>query len=275
VSSSNRPLGASDASSELARRFANKVALITGVSERGIGGAIAERLAKEGAALVMSSLEEPTRLLRRLNRFGQETSWSHCDVTCQEHVEQMVQSCVGQFGRIDVLINNAGVELAQPLGKFAPRQWQDLLDINLGGAIRVTQVALPHLTSPGGCIINIGSALGLAGCAGYAIYSASKAGLAGFTRSMAIELAPRRIRSNCIAPALVETPMIFKHLQHLTPEVRRHIQLTHPLGTGSPHDVAAATAFLASSDARWITGITLPMGWTEHYPLPVEQFLQG
>ncbi len=256
------------------RRFEGKVAMITGVSDRGIGGAIAERLMREGAALAVSSLDKPMRLLKRLDRLDQDAIWSACDVTSEEQVRSAIDECMDEFGKIDLLVNNAGVEVAQPLENLTSQQWQAVLDVNLGGAIRVTQVALPYLSGPGGCIVNIGSTLGLAGCAGYAVYSASKAGLAGFTRSMAIELAPRRIRCVCLAPALVETPMVFKHLRHLTDEVKEHLKATHPLGTGSPHDVAAAAAFLGSADARWITGITMPMGWVEHYPLPVNQFLE-
>ena len=104
----------------------------------------------------------------------------------------------------------------------------------------------------------------------FPVYGASKAGLIGFTQSLAWELATKGIRVVAVAPGLVHTPMIHKHAAHLTPEIWAKIEACHPLGMGRPDDVAAAVAFLASSDARWITGITLPLGWAYHYPLPTE-----
>jgi 3-oxoacyl-[acyl-carrier protein] reductase len=129
------------------------------------------------------------------------------------------------------------------------------------------------LSAPGGVIVNIASALALGGCAGFAVYSASKAGLVGFTQSLAWELAPKGIRVVGLAPGLVHTPMVHKHIAHLTPEVWAQVEACHPLGIGRPDDVAAAVAFLASSDARWITGVTLPLGWAPHYPLPTASMM--
>jgi NAD(P)-dependent dehydrogenase (short-subunit alcohol dehydrogenase family) len=257
----------------LGARFVGKVALVTGASDRGIGGAIAERLAEEGAALAMVSRAEPKRLLKRLNRLEAKAAWWHCDVTSSAEVQAAVKRAMAEFGRIDVLVNTAGVEYARAFEKFTDDQWQGLLDVNLHGAIRMCRAVLPHLPSPGGVILNVASALGLGGCPSFSIYSAAKAGLIGLTQSLAWELAPRKIRVVAIAPALVATPMTLKHLEHLTPEVHRHLEANHPLGVGLPHDVSGAVAFLASDDARWITGITLPLGWGPHYALPVEQFL--
>jgi NAD(P)-dependent dehydrogenase (short-subunit alcohol dehydrogenase family) len=165
--------------------------------------------------------------------------------------------------------------MARSLDKFSDDEWRALIDINLNGAINVTRAALSYLTSPGGAIVNIASALGLGGCPGFTIYSASKAGLIGFTQSLAWELAPKGIRVVAVAPGLVHTPMIHKHVSQLTPEIWAKIEACHPLGMGRPDDVAAAVAFLASSDARWITGITLPLGWAYHYPLPTGQMMGG
>ncbi len=255
------------------RRFAGKVVLVTGASDRGIGGAIAERLAEEGAAVAMLSLHEPKRLLKRLKRLSSAASWVHCDITKSDQVTSAVDQCVAQFGRIDALINNAGIEYAKRFEHFADDEWQSLLDINLHGAIRMTRAVLPHLPSPGGVIVNVASALALGGCPSFSIYSAAKAGLIGLTQSLAWEFAPRKIRVVAIAPALVATPMTLKHLDHLTPQVHAQLEAIHPLGVGLPHDVSGAVAFLASDDARWITGITLPLGWAPQYALPVEQFM--
>ena len=122
-------------------------------------------------------------------------------------------------------------------------------------------------------IVNVASTLALGGCPSFTIYSAAKAGLIGLTQSLAWELMPRKIRVVAIAPALVATPMTLKHLEHLTPDVQKHLEGNHPLGVGLPHDVSGAVAYLASDDAAWVTGITLPLGWAPQYALPVEQFM--
>lgn len=254
-------------------RFAGKVALITGASDRGIGGEIAVRLASEGASIAIISRHEPGRLLKKLHRYKREVVHTLGDVTRNEDVSRAIDDCMGEFGKIDVVVNNAGVELARPLENFKDEDWRALLDVNLHGAIAVSKAALPYLTEPGGVIVNIASALGLAGCPGFSVYSASKAGLIGFTQSLAWELAPKGIRVVAVAPGLVHTPMVHKHVSQLTPEVWKQIDACHPLGIGRPDDVAAAVAFLASSDARWITGITLPLGWASHYPLPTSALM--
>jgi NAD(P)-dependent dehydrogenase (short-subunit alcohol dehydrogenase family) len=255
------------------QRFSGKVALVTGASDRGIGGEIAVRLAREGAAVATISRSVPQRLLKKLGRFKHGAVHTAGDVTKSADIARAIDDCMGEFGKIDVVVNNAGVELARSLEKFAEAEWRHLLDINLSGAIAVSQAALPYLTSPGGVIVNIASALGLGGCPGFSIYSASKAGLIGFTQSLAWELAPKGVRVVAVAPGLVHTPMIHKHVDQLTPEIWAKIEACHPLGMGRPDDVAAAVAFLASADARWITGITLPLGWAYHYPLPTGQMM--
>jgi len=269
--------GTSAAPAPDARRFLGKVALISGVSDRGIGGAIAERLAREGASLVLTYYDQvPNRLLKKLQRWAVTFICHECDVTCNDSVDRLITATSEHFGQIDVLVNNAGLEVAGRFEQLADEAWQRQLDVNLSGAMRLTRVALPQLSSPGGVIIGIASTLAMAGCAGFEGYAASKAGLMAMMQGLAVELAPRGIRTACVAPALVPTPMTAHHIARMEGKVDpKMMDASHPLGLGSPHDVAAAVAFLASDDARWITGVTLPMGWVPNYWLPMDEFLAG
>jgi 3-oxoacyl-[acyl-carrier protein] reductase len=250
-------------------RFADKVAIITGSSDRGIGGATALRFAEEGASLVLVSRRTPERLLKRLDKLNAPHVHLAADITLRDDITRIVQTARERFGRIDILVNNAGVEVSERLVNSTDEEWRKLLDVNLNGCIALTKETLPHLKSPGGVIVNVASALGLAGCVGFSVYSASKAGMIGFTQSLAWEVAKQNIRVVAIAPGLVHTPMAQKHAAKLTPEVWAQLEACHPLGVGRAADCAAAIAFLASDDARWITGITLPLGYAHQFPLPV------
>lgn len=256
------------------RRFVGKVAVITGASDRGIGGAIAERLAQEGASILLLGRQEPKRLTKRLAKLGVPCQSLLCDVTRSQEIAAGIEACVDQFGKIDVLVNNAGVEHARKLENYTAEQWRDILDVNLNGTIAVTRAALPVMVRPGSAIVNISSALALGGCTGFSIYSASKAALSGLTQSLAWELAPEGIRVVSVAPGMVHTPMIYRHSAKLDPQTWQQVKDAHPLGMGETRDVAAAVAFLASAEARWITGITLPLGWAPGYPLPTWAFME-
>ena len=256
-------------------RFSGKVAVVTGVGERGIGAAIAERLAEEGAALMLLWKEHPGRVLTRLQRRKVPVIDAECDVTQQADVNAAIDKCMSNFGQIDILVNNAGVEGAAPLEDLDDATWELAIAVNLTGAMRMSRAVLPFLPEKDGVIVNIASALGIAGCGSFAAYSASKAGLIGFTQSLAMEQAPHGIRAVCVAPALVHTPMLHRHMDHQTPEIVEQIDACHPLGIGAPQDVANAVAFLASSDARWISGVTLPLGWMPTFALPGEPFSRG
>ena len=253
---------------DLRGRFSDKVVLVTGVSDRGIGGAIAERVTDEGGAVAALWLDQPQRTLKKLSRRQAPHVSVRCDVTNSSSVAAAIDACMAEFGQIDVVVNNAGVEIAGPLEETTDEQWDALIDVNLGGLMKVTRAALPYLTEPGGVIVNIASVLGLAGCAGFTAYSASKAGVTGLTQSLASELAPTGRRCVCVAPALVHTPMAHRHVATAGEAERDEIERAHLNGVGMPGDVAAAVAFLASDEARWISGITLPLGYHTHFPLP-------
>jgi NAD(P)-dependent dehydrogenase (short-subunit alcohol dehydrogenase family) len=252
-------------------RYSHKVVLITGASDHGIGGAIATRLANEGAAVALASRSEPKRLLEQLQRRHRLFEFLCCDVTRDEQVRAAVAACQARFGALDVLVNNAGVDGVRRLEDLDDALLAEIIDTNLMGSIRMARAALPHLRSPGGVIVNVSSALSLAGCPGFSVYSASKAGLNGFTQSLAWELAPRGIRVVAVAPGVVLTNMSAKYSEQLSPSAVNKLRESHPLDVGLASDVAAAVSFLASDEARWITGVTLPLGWAPSLPLPAEE----
>ncbi len=255
------------------KRFEGKIAFITGASERGIGGAIAERLVTEDCHVCLAGIDRPQRLLKRLARMTPRSVYVQCDVTSDAQVRQAVDACRAELGGLHIVINNAGIERLHPIEDFPEQDSHDLLEVNLHGPIRVARAALPHLKE-GAVIINIASALALGGCSTFSVYSSTKAGLIGLTQSLAMELAGRRIRVVAVAPALVATPMTFHHLKNLSGTGAKQLEAAHPLGTGSPHDVAAAVAFLASEDARFISGITLPIGFMNQFALPVDHLTE-
>ncbi len=255
----------------MSKRLNGKVAVITGVSDRGIGGAIAERLAEDGAAVVVLWMERPDRLINRLERRGRPYVETRCDVTNSASIKAAVDACMSEFGQVDILVNNAGIEDVHPFENGRDEVWERLLDVNLLGTMRMIRGVLPFLTEPEGVIVNISSVLGMAGCAGFGAYSATKAGLIGLTQSLAAELAPRRMRVVGVAPALVFTPMMQRHVAEGGAALEESLDQSHPLGVGAGRDVAAAVAFLASPEARWITGTTLPLGWMPNFPLPFGQ----
>jgi NAD(P)-dependent dehydrogenase (short-subunit alcohol dehydrogenase family) len=257
--------------SDVSKRLDGKVAVVTGVSDRGIGGAIAERLADDGAAVTILWMERPDRLIHRLERRGHSFVEARCDVKSTPSIKAAVDACMSEFGQVDILVNNAGIEDVHNFEDGTDDVWENLLDVNLLGTMRMTRSVLPYLTEPEGVIVNISSVLGMAGCTGFGAYSATKAGLIGLTQSLAAELAPRRMRCVGVAPALVFTPMMQRHLSNGDTSMEESLNQSHPLGVGAARDVASAVAFLASPEARWITGTTLPLGWMPSFPLPFGQ----
>ncbi|MBT4979095.1 MAG: 3-oxoacyl-[acyl-carrier-protein] reductase [Gemmatimonadetes bacterium] len=234
-----------------------KVALVTGGS-RGIGRAIALRLATEGAdlAICARNVEAAGAVATEIEGFGRRCLVRQTDVANTKQAGELIEATIGELGRLDVLVNNAGITRDGLLMRMKEEDWDEVLAINLKGAFNCAKAAVrPMLKARGGRIINITSVVGLQGNAGQANYAASKAGLIGLTKSLARELASRGITANAVAPGLVpDTGMTGE----LAEEIQQQMLAGVPLGrAGTPEDVAHAVAFLASEQAAYITGQVL------------------
>ena len=235
-------------------RFENQNAIVTGAG-RGIGHAIAVRLASEGArvACVSRSDENAKRTAGELNSLRADSA-KHYAVDVAEHaaVQKIGAQILEDFTKIDILVNNAGVTRDGLAMRMSVEDWDTVINTNLRGAFNFTQAIIRAMIKQrSGRIINITSVIGLIGNAGQTNYAASKAGLIGFTKSLARELASRNITVNAVAPGFITTDMT----AGLSDEIKKTIQSQIPLGkTGTPEDVADAVAFLASGEASYITG---------------------
>jgi meso-butanediol dehydrogenase/(S,S)-butanediol dehydrogenase/diacetyl reductase len=241
------------------RRFEGYAVVITGAG-RGIGEATGRRFAAEGARVLVTDLDggRAARVAESIRADGGEADALGCDVAERADAEAAVARAVHRFGRLDVLVNNAhSCQPDTPLFEDQPDdEWHQDLDITLGGAFRCARAALPHLAAADGrgAIVNVGSVNGLQDFGNHA-YSAAKAGLGSLTRTLAGHAAARGVRVNLVAPGTIRTPGWDGRDDAL-----RRAAGVYPLGrVGEPSDIAAAITFLASPDAAWITGITLPV----------------
>ncbi|HET9270195.1 MAG TPA: 3-oxoacyl-[acyl-carrier-protein] reductase [Vicinamibacterales bacterium] len=232
-----------------------KVALVTGAS-RGIGRGIALALAGQGAHVVAAARgNNADATVEAIRAAGGGATAVSADVTDSASVEAMIAAALAVNGRLDVLVNNAGVARDQLMLRMKRADWDEVLATNLTAAFTIVQAALkPMIRQRGGRIISIGSVVGQMGNAGQANYAASKAGLVGFSKAIAREVASRQITVNVVAPGLVATDMT----QALTDKTQGDWSAQIPLGRiGTPEDVAAAVCFLASDEASYITGQVL------------------
>ena len=232
----------------------SKIALITGAT-RGIGKGIALTLAQEGYNIAINYRTENDELKttkKEIENLNVECLAVKGDISKFEDTENIVKQVIEKFGKIDVLVNNAGITKDMLLMRMKPEDFKSVIDVNLIGTFNMTKNVIPHMTKArSGRIINISSVVGISGNAGQTNYSASKAGIIGFTKSLAKEVASRNILVNAVAPGFIQTNMT----DVLKEEVKEEIAKTIPLKRmGTTKDVANVVKFLASEDSSYITG---------------------
>lgn len=235
-----------------------KVALVTGAT-RGIGKAIAQRLAREGAVVVGTATSEAgaATISAYLQEAGAKGMGVVLNVTQPEAIEALIDSVGKEFGTPQILVNNAGITRDNLMLRMKQQEWDDVMDTNLTSIFRLSKACLKGMTrARWGRIVSIGSIVGAMGNAGQANYAAAKAGLEGFSRALAKEVGSRNVTVNTVAPGFIDTDMT-KDL----PAANKEAMLTQiPAGRlGMPEEIAAAVAFLVSEEAAYITGATLPV----------------
>lgn len=236
----------------------DRVAIVTGAAQ-GIGRGIAVAMAQAGADVVVADVNEDGArdAARELEQMGSRALALAADVTDGAHVDNLMEQTVSHFGRLDVLVNNAGVVILKAIEETSDAEWDRVLDTNLKGTFLCCRSALPHLERDGGgSIVNISSIAAFAFTTPHISYAASKAGISALTRDLACEVARKRIRVNAIAPGPIETAMF----DSLTQAQRDAHAEKVPVGRlGKTKDIGDAAVFLASEAAGFITGVTLPV----------------
>jgi NAD(P)-dependent dehydrogenase (short-subunit alcohol dehydrogenase family) len=238
----------------MSKRFIGKVAIVTGAAGT-IGAAIAARLAAEGAGVVIADLHAANAVATAealMREHGVRALGIGCDVGDEAQVKACVAAAIAAFGRLDVIVNNAGLMTFKALTEWTADDWLAVLRVDLLGADFFTKQAFLHMAEPGGAIVNIASVHAVMTSANAAPYAAAKAAMVSLTRTTSIEGRDRNIRANAVLPGAIDTPMLWSN-----PNVRSGAETFDKRDVGKPEDIAAAVAFLASDDAKFITGTTL------------------
>jgi NAD(P)-dependent dehydrogenase (short-subunit alcohol dehydrogenase family) len=249
---------------KIVTRLSGKVALITG-GGTGIGRAIALAFAREGASVAVAGrrLEKLREVIGEIQKHGGAGLAMECDVTRTAEVARAVKGTVERFGRLNVLVNNAGTLHASTVEGISEEEWDRLMMVNLKGPFLMSRAVLPEFRKcGGGAIVNIGSVLGLFAVKDRAAYCASKGGVTMLTKAMALDHAQEKIRVNCICPSVVETDLVkgvFNETEQGQAMLKARLA-TIPLGRlGRPEDVAEMAVYLASEESSWLTGSAIPL----------------
>ena len=235
--------------------LSQRVAIVTG-SGQGIGRAIALKLAEVGAAVVVNDINDTAKAVaEEIRAIGGRSQAMLADVSSSSEVARLVEEAVASYGKVDILVNNAGISRDQLLLRMSDEDWDKVLNTNLKSVFLCTRAVLKHMVKQRwGRIVSISSIVGIVGNRGQANYASAKAGIIGFTRTVAKEVASRGITANAIAPGFIDTGMT----QALDEKWRGELKERIPVGYfGLPQDVAEAIAFLVSEEARYITGQVL------------------
>lgn len=235
----------------------DKVVLITG-SSQGIGKTIALKFASLGAKIALNDIKSQEENLKKtkeeIEKTGSEAKYFFADVSKMDEVEKMLKDIQTDFGRLDVLVNNAGITQDKTLAKMTEEEWRKVIDINLTGVFNCTKASLPLIIVNHGKIISISSLVGQRGNFGQTNYAAAKAGIIGFTKSLAKEVGRFGVNVNAVAPGFIETRLT----ETLPPELIQTVKKFTPLGRfGKPEEVASTVVFLASKEADFITGTVI------------------
>jgi 3-oxoacyl-[acyl-carrier protein] reductase len=245
----------------MSHRLEGKVAIVTGAS-KGIGASIAKHLAAEGASVVVnyaSSKQGADRVVSEITGKGGRATAVQADVSKHADIKRLFAETKKAFGRLDVLVNNAGIYEFAPLEEVTPEHFHRQFDLNVLGLILTTQEAVKHFGPAGGSVINISSVVATSAPANASVYSATKGAVDAVTRSLAKELGPRHLRVNSINPGMVETEgTTSSGITATESDFRKRLEAQTPLGRiGQPQDIGPAAVFLASDESGWITGETL------------------
>lgn len=244
-------------------RLTGKVAIITGAA-LGMGAAEAKIFANEGAKVVATDIVEDTlqEVVNDIKENGGDAIGLKHNVTSEEEWKQVIQKTVDQYGKIDVLVNNAGVSSPKTIAQMEMNEWNKILDIDLNGCVIGMKYVIPEMQKAGGgSVVNISSIGGLVGMAGTSPYTAAKGALRSLSKSAAVDYGKDKIRVNSVHPGIIETPMTADTFADATPYYKTFTQLPY---FGNPEDVAYGVLFLASDESRFMTGAELVIdgGWT-------------